>query len=407
MEPFLMPRKQLSLAEARRVALAAQGFDKQRPGKKPSKQHFRRVINQLGLLQLDFVNVLVPAHYFVMFSRLGSFQREKFDQFVYQGREFIEHWAHEASIVPVECWPLLEYRRKEFKPWPSSPIMKIKGKKQYLETALDRVENSGPIVSGDLPALAAPKGKPGDWVRSVPRWALEVHFGHGAVSVAGRLPNFQRQYDLPERLIDEPHFSSSVSREDGQRQLLETAAAAHGIGTMHDLADYFRMSMRDAAPRLLELVEEGILYPLRVEGWNDTAYLHHKARIPRTINASSLLSPFDPVVWFRPRAERLFAFHYRIEIYVPAAKRKYGYYVLPYLQGDRIVARVDLKADRKNSCLNVLASYLEEGADEHQSAAGLAIELRCLADWLGLTEIKIANKGGLAKSLKWAVRANI
>lgn len=398
-----MPRKQLSLAEARRVALAAQGLDRARPDGLASSRHIRRVVKQLGLLQLDFVNVLVPAHYFVMFSRLGSYDRAVFDKLIYDGREFIEHWAHEASIVPVDCWPFLRYRREEFRPWPSSPIMKIKGKKKYLETTLDTVTRSGPVVSGDLPPLPAPKGKPGDWVRSVPRWALEVHFGRGNVSVAGRLPNFQRIYDLPDKLIDEPHFSSHVSREDSQRQLLEISAKAHGVGTVHDLADYFRMSPREAAPRVQELAEEGVLHPVQVETWEEPAWLHHKARVPRSLNGRSLLSPFDPLVWFRPRGERLFDFHYRIEIYTPAAKRKYGYYVLPFLLGDKIVARVDLKADRKNSKLLVQASYLEGDADESGTAEALALELRALSDWLCLNDVIVAKKGSLAQALSRAV----
>ena len=399
-----MRRKQLSLADARRVAIAAQGLDRARPRGVPTRQHIRRVVNRLGLLQLDFVNVLVPAHYFVMFSRLGAYDRARFDQLIYDGREFIEHWAHEASIVPVDCWPLLRYRREEFRPWPNSPIMQLKGKKEYLETAMDVVTQSGPVVSGDLPPLPAPKGKPGDWSKSVPRWALEMHFGFGRVSVAGRLPNFQRVYDLPKKLIDEPHFSSLVSREDSQRQLLEIAARAHGVGTVHDLADYFRMSARDAAPRIQELVEEGLLHPLGVEGWDEPAYLHHQTRVPRTVNACSLLSPFDPIVWFRPRGERLFGFHYRIEIYTPASKRKYGYYVLPFLLGDKIVARVDLKADRKNNKLLVLASWLEEGADEPETTQALASELETLSDWLCLNGIEVAAKGSLAPALNELVQ---
>jgi uncharacterized protein YcaQ len=394
-----MPRKRLSLADARRVALSAQGLDNDRPAGKASARHIRKVVKQLGLLQLDFVNVLVPAHYFVVFSRLGAYDRAAFDKLIYDGREFIEHWAHEASIVPVDCWPLLRYRREDYRPWPNSPIMKIKGKRKYLETALEAVKESGPIVSGDLPPLPAPKGKPGDWNRPVSRWALEVHFGHGNVSVAGRLPNFQRLYDLPHRLIDEPHFSDQVSREEAQRRLLEIAARAHGVGTLHDLADYFRMAPREAAPRLQELADQGVIHPVQVESWDEPAWLHHQARVPRSVNARTLLSPFDPVVWFRPRGERLFGFHYRIEIYTPAAKRKYGYYVLPFLLDDQIVARVDLKADRKNSRLLVQGAYLEEDADELRTAQALAEELRELAHWLSLDDVTVAEKGNLAPAL--------
>ena len=400
-----MARKCLSLNEARRVALAAQGFDKPRPKSVPSRNHVRRVIRRLGILQLDFVNVLVPAHYLVAYSRLGPYDRKLLNDVVYRGRDFIEHWAHEASIVPVECWPMLKYRRDDFKPWPNSPIMKIKGRTKYLQVAMDTVTQCGPVTSRDLPPLAGPKRKQGDWHKSVPRWALEVHFGHGRVSVADRLSNFQRIYDVPERIIDEPHFSRQLTRDEAQRALLDIAAKSHGVGTLRDLADYFRMSPKDAAPRIAELVEQGDVAEVEVEGWQETGYLHRSARVPKRIQCSSLLSPFDPVVWFRPRAERLFDFHYRIEIYVPASKRKWGYYVLPYLLNDRIVARVDLKAERKTGQLLVLAAHQEVGSDVDSVAHALALELRTLAGWLGLERIKVSRKGAFARQLGVSCKA--
>ena len=394
-----MAPRQLSLAAARRVALAAQGFDKPRPACVPNQGHIRKVINKLGLLQLDFVNVLVPAHYLVVYSRLGSYERSRLNKLVYQGRDFIEHWAHEASIVPVELWPHLKYRRDDYKPWPNSPITKLRGKKKYLETVLERVRSQGALTSSELPEMPGPKRKPGDWHRSMPRWALEYHFGRGDVSVVDRLPNFQRVYDLPEHVIDEPVFSTQVARDEARRRLLEVAARAHGVGTLHDLADYFRMSARDAAPRVQELVEDEVLQPVSVEGWTEPAYIHQAARVPRKISGCSLLSPFDPLVWYRPRAERLFDFHYRIEIYVPQKKRKWGYYVLPFLLDDRIVARVDLKADRKASVLLVLAAHAEEGIQLSRAAESLARELRDLADWLQLERIKVSRKGEFAREL--------
>jgi uncharacterized protein YcaQ len=402
-----MSRNHLSITEARRTALAAQGFDKPRPSCVPHQGHIRQVIGKLGALQLDFVNVLVPAHYLVVYSRLGPYDREQFNKLVYQGRDFIEHWAHEASIVPVEHWPHLKYRRDDFKPWPNSPIMKLRGKTKYLSEVLQQVTTKGALSSNELPKVAGPKRKPGDWHRSVPRWALEVHFGKGEVSVADRLPNFQRVYDLPERIIDEPLFSTQVSRHEGQRALLGLAAAAHGVATLHDLADYFRMSAKDAAPRVDELAEEGVLQIVTVEGWNEPAYLHRKCKIPKSIAARSLLSPFDPVVWFRPRAERLFDFHYRIEIYVPESKRKWGYYVLPFLMDDRIVARVDLKADRQASALLVKAAHPEAGIDTEKVTAGLAMELRTLTEWLGLNRIKVSRKGTFARALGDHLKAQI
>ena len=401
-----MARVQLSINEARRAALAAQGFDKPRPACVPHQGHIRKVINQLGLLQLDFVNVLVPAHYLVLYSRLGPYDRSRMNKLVYQGRDFIEHWAHEASIVPIESWPHLKYRRDDFTPWPNSPIMKLKGKKKYLVEVLETIKKHGEVTSNDLPQVPGPKRKPGDWHRSVPRWALEYHFGKGDVSVVDRLPNFQRVYDLPERVIDEPVFSIQATREEGQRQLLSIAAKAHGVATLHDLADYFRMSPRDAAPRVNELLEEGVIQKVEVEGWKDPAYLHGDARIPRRLSNRSLLSPFDPVVWFRPRAERLFDFHYRIEIYVPESKRKWGYYVLPFLMDDRIVARVDLKSDRQASTLLVKAAHPENEIDSAKVALALAEELGALAGWLGLEKIKVSRKGAFARELGGCCKIN-
>ena len=339
-----MTSKEISLAQARRMALAAQGFDRPRPEGKVDIRHIRRAIRQMGLLQLDFVNVLVPAHYLVLYSRLGAYKRARLNHLVYQRREFTEQWAHEASIVPMEVWPLLAYRRQDYQPWPNSPITKLKGKSKYLSQTIDLISNNGAMTSQDMPPVPGPKRKPGDWHRSLPRWALECHFGRGAVAVADRLPNFQRVYDLPERLIDPQHLKRRVSRNDAQRELLRLAAESYGIATMKDLADYYRMSPREAAPRVAELVEAGDVKEVGVEGWKEPGFLAKSARTPRKLSCASLLSPFDPVVWFRPRAERLFNFHYRIEIYVPANKRKWGYYLLPYLLDDRIVARVDLDA---------------------------------------------------------------
>lgn len=401
-----MQVSQLSLEEARRIALAAQGFDRLRPSGRVNAAHIRRLIRQLGLLQIDFVNVLIPAHYLIVWSRLGAYERSSFDRLVYQGRDFTEQWAHEASIVPTACWPLLAHRRQDFRPWPNSPIMKLRNRSKYLSQVLETIDKKGPIASSDLAPVPGPKRKPGDWHRSVPRWALEYHFGFGRVAVADRLSNFQRRYDLPHRLIDEPHLSRSYERHDAQRELLQLAANSCGIATLHDLADYYRMSPREARPRVAELVEAGALTEVSVDGWSEVAYLHPTARCPRSIDVSSLLSPFDPVVWFRPRAERLFDFHYRIEIYVPEKKRKWGYYVLPFLFEDRIVARVDLKADRKTRKLLVLAAHAEQDIDESRVIERLAAELAALAAWLELDSVKVSRRGPFARQLASYVRDN-
>jgi len=401
-----MTMRKISLGQARRIALAAQGFDRPRPAGEVDIRHIRRAIRQMGLLQLDFVNVLVPAHYLVLYSRLGAYERARLNHLVYQKREFTEQWAHEASIVPMEVWPLLEYRRQDYQPWPNSPITKLKGKSKYLAQVLDLIVNNGAVTSQDLPPVPGPKRRPGDWHRSLPRWALECHFGRGEVAVADRLPNFQRVYDLPERLIDAQHLERRVSRDDAQRELLRLAAESYGIATMRDLADYYRMLPREAAPRVAELIEAGDVSQVSVEGWKEPGFLARGSRTPRKLSCSSLLSPFDPMVWFRPRAERLFDFHYRIEIYVPANKRKWGYYVLPYLLDDRIVARVDLKADRKERLLLVLATHKEENIDENRSVERLAEELKSLASWLDLERVKVSRRGPFARKLADCIKAN-
>ena len=353
----------------------------------------------LGLLQLDFVNVLVPAHYLVLWSRLGKYDRERFDSFLYRRGDFTEQWAHEASVVPGDAWPLLAHRRAAYEPSKNNPIRKLRNRRRYLEDVLEQVRSEGALTSGELPPLPGPKRKPGDWHRSLPRWALEYHFARGDLAVSHRLPNFQRVYDLPERIIRSEHLDASIDRHAAEREMLRRAAVALGVATLHDLADYFRMSPRHAAPRVEELVEEGALTRVEVENWAQPAYLSAEARLPRTIEGASLHSPFDPIVWYRPRAERLFDFHYRIEIYVPAAKRKWGYYVLPFRLGDRIVARVDLTADRPGGRLLVLAAHEEPGVSIPECARALAGELRGLSEWLSLDGITVSCNGDLARAL--------
>jgi len=378
-------RTDISAAEARRIALAAQGFDRPRPRSPDDVRHYRRALHRVGVLQLDFVNVLIPAHFLILWSRLGNYDRQRLEQFLYGSREFTEQWAHEASIVRVSDWPLLEHRRAAWEPWKRNPLKTLEDPEGYLRNILHKVERDGAVTANDLPAVAAPaRKKPGDWHRPVQRWALEHHFGRGMLGIRRRLGNFQRVYDLPERLIGQAHRERRVGRADAQRLLLRQSAESLGVATVQDLADYYRMTARNVAPRVNELVEEGALTPVKVEGWKEQAYLSATARLPRTIDGASLLSPFDPVVWFRPRAERLFDFVYRIEIYVPQAKRRWGYYVLPFRVGDRIVARVDLKADRQRKVLLVKALHHEPGADPKKNESALRDELDSLAEWLDL-----------------------
>lgn len=398
-------RQTLSPGEARRVALAAQGFDRPRPESATDIRHFRRAMRSVGALQLDFVNVLIPAHFLVIWSRLGPYDRTRFEKFLYDSGEFTEQWAHEASIVPVSHWPLLRHRREDFQPGKNNPIMVVPNREQYLSDVLAQVRERGAVTASDLDPVAGPKRRAGDWHRSIPRRALDCHFGRGQLAVRERLPNFQRRYDLPERLIDDSHRTFRVNKADADRELLRQSAISLGVATLHDLADYFRMSPRDAAPRIPELIEQGEIDAVQVHGWSEPAYLARSARVPRRIGGASLLSPFDPVVWFRPRAERLFDFRYRIEIYVPQAKRKWGYYVLPFRLGDKLVARVDLKADRQNKTLLVQTVHPETGVDEDESAISLAQELHALREWLKLESINVKARGGFSRSLARSVVA--
>jgi hypothetical protein len=351
-------------------------------------RHFRRALHAIGVLQLDFVNVLIPAHFLMLWSRLGGYDRNRFERFLYDSREFTEHWAHEASIVRASDWPLLNYRRETWRPWKRDPLETLANPAAYLGSILEQIAADGGVTANDLPAADGPnRGKPGDWHRAIQRWALEHHFGRGQLAVRRRLSNFQRVYDLPERLIDDEHRLRCTTETDARRELLRQSAQSLGIATVHDLADYYRMTARDAAPRVAELVEEGVLTPVDVEGWKEPAYLSDQARIPRSIPGASLLSPFDPLVWFRPRAERLFDFEYRIEIYVPESKRRWGYYVLPFRLGDRIVARVDLKADRSGKTLLVRSLHYERGVDQREAESALQSELGALATWLKLETV--------------------
>ena len=384
----------LSISEARRIALNAQGFVRPRP------KRIEDVIRRLGLIQLDFVNVLIPAHYLIVFSRLGPYSRARFDDVVYRSGEFTEQWAHEASIVPVSTWPLLRHRMEQHRvrPWGFEKVMAKHA--EYVDWMLQQVRQRGPLSASDFPSPDGLRERtPDGWSGMGPRAILEAHFGRGALAVAKRLSNFARTFDLAERLIPEEHHRRQVSREQSQRELLRLAAKAYGVGTLKDLADYYRMPVGEARPRVAELLEAGELRAVRVDGWKEMAYLHRDAEAG-TLTRAALLSPFDPVVWFRPRAERLFDFDYRIEIYTPEAKRKWGYYCLPFLMGERIVARVDLRADRKERVLVVAAAHREIHADGAETAAALMRELRVLAKWLDLHSICVNRRGNLARALQ-------
>ena len=400
-----MANDYLSLNAARRIALAAQGFDRPRAGR-AGIAHVRRTVRQLGLLQLDYVNVLGPAHYQVLFSRLGPYDRGLLDELVYRRREFTEQWAHEASVLPMESWSLLRHRMETFRLRPHGFETFLEQHPDYASQVIEEIRARGPLAASDLAGpVGAARRIPGAWFGTVPRATLEAHFARGRLAVAGRRPNFVREFDLAERIIPPEQHARRVRRDEAERELLRLAARAHGVGTASDLADYYRTPMREARPRLAELVERGDLRPVRVESWTDTAYLHIEASRPRRISAATLLSPFDPVIWNRPRVARLFGFDYRVEIFVPRAKRRWGYYVLPFLMGDRLVARIDLKADRPACRLRVLSAHLEPEEHPAKVARALATELRRLATWSRLETVVVGRRGNLARALAAAVRA--
>ena len=350
---------------------------------------------------MDFVTVLVPAHYQVLFSRLGPFDRQALDDLVYQGREFTEQWAHEASIIPVATWPLLRRRMETHiaRPWGFDQIMARHG--AYVDVVLGEIRRRGPLSAADMPDPDhTDRRLPGAWYGSVPRAVLEACFGRGELAVVGRRTNFARVFDLAERALPVECFTRQADAHESERTLLRQAARALGLGTAADLADYFRMSVASARPRLEELAEAGDLRRVQVERWREPAYIHQAARVPPRVDACALISPFDPLVWFRPRLARLFNFDYRFEIFVPAPRRRWGAYVLPFLHGDRLVARVDLKADRPRGRLVVQGANIEEGIDEEDVTPALAGELRLMATWLGLDQVQVARKGSFARSLR-------
>ena len=390
----------LSNREARSIALAAQGFADRPPAGRVDSRHFDRLFDRVKVVQLDSVNVAVRTHYMPAFSRLGPYPRERFDAYAYGRRRLFEAWGHVASLLPVEHYPLLRHRMEDAR---SRSIRSFgRERRAYVEEICREVADRGSLAVSDLRDQGRNRSRPW-WGRSDGKLALEWLFATGRLA-ASRRGNFTRVYDLAERVIP-PQVLAAPAPEtrDAQRELLRLAAHAHGIGDAADLADYYRIRMPQARPLLQELVEEGELLEATVEGWSRPAYLHRDARTPRRIGAGALLSPFDSLIWFRNRTERLFGFRYRIEIYVPEPERQYGYYVFPFLTGDTLAARVDLKSDRARGALLVRGAYLEEGSDAGAVAGELATNLEAMAAWLDLGELKVGRCGDFAAPLRRAV----
>ena len=392
------PVGSLSRTQARRIALAAQGFRDPRHTV-PTMRTLNRTLARTAVLQIDSVNVLQRAHYMPLFSRMGPYdvgllQRASETR----PRRIVEYWAHVAAFMPVELWPYMRHRMAAYKSR-GHAWMGLPERRDLVSSLLAEIADRGPSTSRDLDEGLPRAKEHWGWNWSETKKALEYLFLAGEVAVAGRNAQFERLYDLPGRVIPGRYLDAPLpSPEEAATELVRRAAASHGVGTAACLRDYFRMRHDQVQPAIDRLVEAGELLPVRVEGWQRAAYLHREATRPRRVEARALLSPFDPLVWERARTEQLFDFRYRIEIYVPEHKRVHGYYVLPFLLGDRIVGRVDLKADRRAGVLVVQSAHAEPEAPA-ETARELAEELRSLAGWLGLAETTVAPRGDLAGPL--------
>lgn len=387
----------LSLAQARRIALAAQGFGGPRPASVGTRQ-LNALFDRLRVLQIDSVNVFERNHYLPAFARLGAYDKALLDNLTFGSKpRYIEYWAHVAAFVPLDTWPLWKWRMRRYDTtWLRKSDSWLNTHRDLLAWLRAELAANGPLAASEIEHDAnARRGSWWGW--SDVKIALEHMFITGDVVAAGR-KTFERRYALPEQVIPSHLVDAEVPQDDAIRQLASWAAAAHGVGTVRDLADYFRLPVAEAKQAIVELVDAGELLPVRVEGWKQQAYLHRDARIPRRIESAAVLSPFDPVVWFRDRSERLFDFHYRIEIYTPAPKRQFGYYTLAALVDDRIVGRIDLKSDRQRKVLRVQSAWLEAHATD-AVAPRLIPVLRETAAWQGLEGIEVQAWGDLAPAL--------
>lgn len=388
----------LSAAQARRIALAAQGFGG--APVPPSARAFRQTARRLGVIQIDSVNVVTRTHYLPPFSRLGEYPRDLLETEAWgKKRSLFEYWGHEASLLPVESQPLFRWRMAAAEAgegiWGSIARFGHE-KSDYVDGILTEIEKRRGVTGGDF--SDGPRGAPGWWSWSDGKRALEWLFWTGRITTLTRR-GFERVYDLPERALPRAVIDAPTpTPEDAQRELIRISARAMGVATAADLRDYFRLPLAESRASIHELVEARELIPVTVQGWNKPAFLDPGARKPRRIEAAALLSPFDNLIWFRERTERLFGVRIRLEIYTPAHKREHGYYVLPLLQNEAITARVDLKSDRKGGTLLVQAAWREPDVDAEMPRI-LAEQLRSMASWLGLERVEVAGRGDLAAAL--------
>ena len=401
----------LSAAEARRLALRSLGFGAKRPAN-AGAAHVRATVSRLSAIQIDSVNVLARAHYLPTFSRYGPYPTSALDHMAHHTRELFEYWAHAACFLPVDLYPLMRWRMENQRAMWAGVSAK---ERQYIEAVYNEVAERGPLSAGELSMGGKSTGPWWGWSKG--KVAIEILFRQGRVAVAGRR-NFARVYDIPERVFPpELLHSAPVAAAEAKKALIVRAARAMGVGTARDIAQYFhidawwdrrwangRRAPSDTGALFDELVDEGRLERAVVEGWTQPAFVAAGARIPRAADVRAIVSPFDPLLWERKWTKAVFGFDYQIEIYVPGPKRIYGYYVLPFLLGDRFAARVDLKADRKTSTMRVHGAYVESGVDTRVVAAALADELRSMAAWLSLETFAVQPKGNLAAPLKRALR---
>ncbi|MDT5010855.1 MAG: uncharacterized protein QOH57_2472 [Mycobacterium sp.] len=398
----------LTLDQARRVAVAAQGFTEPAPTGPVHRSHLRRLISRIQVLQLDSVSVAVRAHYAPVFSRLGIYNRDILDRAAWRHsarapRLLVEYWAHEAALMSVEDWPLMRWRMREYQHgrWGN-----VKRNPKLADDIIAAIADLGPSTAGQIEAhlAAEPRGRKGPWWdRSDTKWVAEALFASGLLTTATRV-GFARHYDLTENVLPPDVLARQIPDGDAIHELTLRAATALGVGTEADIRDYFRLSHKQSKPAVADLVAAGELETVEVEGWTVPAYLRAGQPVPRADRGTALLCPFDPLIFFRPRVERLFGFHYRIEIYTPAPKRRYGYYVWPFLLDGRLVGRVDLKAERITGALHVVGAYLEENQQQARVAPALAAELKSMAAWLDLGRVTVGERGDLVGPLSRALR---
>lgn len=381
----------LSIADARALALAAQGFDMPRPANKATQRHVNSLISRLGVIQIDSVNVLVRSQELPLFSRLGNHDRNAIPKAT-ESQKLFEYWGHEAAHLPVEIHPLFRWKMEaarlgKARHWGLTSF--YDDNKAFVKRMLKHVETNGPTTARELSTRTEKRGADKktwwDWDES--KTALEYLFLTGQLMSRGRGTDFARIYDTPERVLPKKVLDAPTPTEhDARKQLLVRSAIAQGVATATDLADYYRQKPAAVKPLITELLEDGELRAVAVDGWTEKAFVHRSAKLPKQLHATALLSPFDSLVWCRPRNERLFDFHYRIEIYTPKEKRKFGYYVLPFMMNGQMVGRVDLKADRANSKLLVHSVHTEKGIKRATISDALNNELRAMASWLQLNE---------------------